>query len=149
MSEDIVRKVNISFPNLVNICVDEEKKGEISGRVYQYYTEEPWHFKNVIQLLRILEKFYDGINFPQASTKTRLFREKDIQDHMEWERRNDAEEVLSHRGELGSFVSCVQYRQNSTWQGTLFWIEKDEGRRYASSLEFIKLLDNAIEVGEP
>ena len=146
MSEDIIRKVNISFPNLVNICVDENINGELQGRIYQYYTEEPWIFTNVVQLLRLLERFYDAIDYPQAATKERQFLVREDQEAVEWQRINEPQDVLAERGRLASLVSCVQYRQNTTWQGEIFWIENNEKQRFRSGLEFIKLLDNAVEL---
>ncbi|GAA6493569.1 hypothetical protein K280104A7_31330 [Candidatus Bariatricus faecipullorum] len=137
-------KINISSPNLVSICVDENQDGELKGRIYQYYTEAPWVFENVVQLLRILERFYDNISFPQASLESRHFNKKHIYQPRNWEKTVEPETVLSQRGEKGTFVSCVHYRQNATWQGELFWLEKDVNHFFASSLEFIKLLDNAL-----
>ena len=68
-----------SIPNLINLCVDRSVEGEISGRIYHCYTEEPWRFENVVQLLRYLERFYDGIRFPEASVMLRNFAGKERQ----------------------------------------------------------------------
>ena len=68
-------QINISMPNLINICVDEKTHGEFSGRLYHCYEKEAEPFYNVVELLRKIEDLFDRICFPQASTKTRCFRE--------------------------------------------------------------------------
>lgn len=47
MSEIQRRRINLSSPNLISICVDEKKSGEISGRMYHYYQKEPLLFQNI------------------------------------------------------------------------------------------------------
>ena len=69
-------KINISAPNLLNICVDQREEGKISGRLYHCYKKEPIVFCDVVELIREAEKLFDAIGFPQASTKTRSFTEK-------------------------------------------------------------------------
>ena len=63
-------QINISMPNLINICVDEKNNGEFSGRLYHCYGKEAEPFHNVVELLRKVEDLFDRICFPQASTKT-------------------------------------------------------------------------------
>ena len=65
-------------PNLVNICVDEIAQEEMKGRLYHCYKKEATNFTNVVELLDEMEKLYDKLHFPEASTKSRSFlREKD------------------------------------------------------------------------
>ena len=138
-------KINISMPNLVNICVDKKEDGEISGRIFHCYTVQPIYFCNVIELLKEMEALYDHISFPQASTKSRSFKEK-VFDGMvkKPEKVVSQAEIVQHRGKLGSFVAGVIMRQNSTWQGELFWLEKEVKQRFANTLDFIKMLDSAL-----
>ena len=49
------------------------------------------------------------------------------------------------RGQKGTFLLNVKYRQNSSWQGFLQWVEEDEAWQFASVLEFIKILNNALD----
>ena len=56
-----------------------------------------------------------------------------------------AEEVLANRGEEATFILHVQYRQNSTWQGKLIWLEVEQEEGFCSVLELLKLLDSALE----
>ena len=139
-------QINISMPNLINICVDEKNNGEFSGRLYHCYGKEAEPFHNVVELLRKVEDLFDRICFPQASTKTRCFREAESIGHriVRPEKLVEQTKVIEYRGNLGSFVTCVQFRQNSTWQGEVFWMEKGAKRRFANTLDFIKTLDSAL-----
>ena len=79
MENNISSQINISMPNLINICVNEKEHGEIKGELYHCYAKDSVLFGNVIELLTIAEKLYDTICFPQASTKTRTFLESELQ----------------------------------------------------------------------
>ncbi len=137
-------RINISAPNLVNICVDRTFDGEMSGRLYHCYTKEPWRFSNVVQLLRMMEMLYDGISFPQASTLSRHFMEPEKREKTAHEKVREQKEIITYRGEIGTFITCVRYRQNSAWQGDVVWMEQEIKETFFSALEFIKILNNAL-----
>lgn len=138
-------QINISMPNLINICVDEKAHGEICGRVYHCYSKEAMPFENVVELLKKMEELFDRICFPQASTKSRSFLETEALARTQRpEKVISQEDVIQYRGTLGSFVTCVRFRQNSTWQGEMFWMEKEIKRQFVNTLDFIKMLDSAI-----
>lgn len=139
---------NISAPNLLNICVDSNHNGEVRGRVYHCYNLEPIVFFNVIELVREAEQFFDDIAFPQASTKTRSLIEKDNKTIIQVrrpEKVTTSEEVAQKRGELGTFLTNVRFRQNSTWQGEALWVEREKTIRFSNILDFIKELDEALQ----
>ncbi len=140
--------INISAPNLVNVCVDESFDGEISGKLYNCYQKEPVLFSNLVQLLRTMEKFFDEIQFPQSSTRSRSFYVSDTQESRKKPKVADRVDVVNHRGEKGTFIITVQFRQNSTWQGELFWIEKVEKQNFSSTLDLIKILDGDLMLAE-
>lgn len=73
----IVRQQNFQrSPNLISICVDEIRNGELSGRLYHCYSEEACLFSNVAHLIELAENLFDQIKFPQASTQMRTFTDK-------------------------------------------------------------------------
>ena len=149
MENNISSQINISMPNLINICVNEKEHGEIKGQLYHCYAKDSVLFGNVIELLTIAEKLYDTICFPQASTKTRTFLESELQvQTARPEKVAASTDVISHRWKIGSFVLCVRFRQNSTWQGEVFWLEKGIGKRFSNTLDFIKILDSAVNTIE-
>ena len=57
-------------------------------------------------------------------------------------------DLTNRRGEKGTFVVHVQYRQNATWQGTVVWADKNKSQQFRSALELMKLIDSALDEGE-
>jgi hypothetical protein len=43
-----------------------------------------------------------------------------------------------------TFIVQVQFNQNESWQGTVAWTEQKKEKRFRSTLELIRLLDQAI-----
>ena len=47
----------------------------------------------------------------------------------------------------GTFVLKILNRQNSTWQGTVTWVEENKTQNFRSALELLKLIDGALDEG--
>jgi len=142
------KSVNISAPNLITICVNGMEQGELQGVFYHYYSEEPVFFDSILDLIRAMEKLFDDLVFPEASTRARSFFEKETEMVYKRGRKEKNvlwENLLSHKGTLGTFITCVKFRQRSTWQGEFYWKEKEEKVFFLSGLEFIRLLYQAVE----
>ena len=140
-------RINISAPNLVNVCIDDNGSGDLSGRMYCCYSKEAIIFSGIIELLRDMEKLFDAISFPQASTQTRLFlqnRENDAGRLEKPEKVIGQEEIIKNTGLKGTFVTSVRFRQNATWQGEVFWVEQESLHRFNDSMEFIRIIDRAV-----
>lgn len=43
-----------------------------------------------------------------------------------------------------TFIVQVQFQQNATWQGSIHWSEENKTQHFRSTLELIKLMDEAI-----
>ncbi|MEA5050131.1 MAG: hypothetical protein VB021_01510 [Oscillospiraceae bacterium] len=43
-----------------------------------------------------------------------------------------------------TFAVLIRYRRNSTWQGTVRWVEQKKEVNFRSALELIKLMDEAV-----
>lgn len=43
-----------------------------------------------------------------------------------------------------SFVIEVKSRENSTWQGTITWVEGKKKENFRSALELIRLIDSTL-----
>lgn len=142
--------VNISAPNLLSICVDGMENDEIQGRIYHYYGEEPVRFESVLQMVRIMDRIYDTLVFPQSSTESRSFSKKRVvaagagNRGTKKEKQVSADSLLSQTGEIGTFVTNVKFRQCTTWQGEFFWKEKESKIFFNSTMEFVRRLDQAL-----
>jgi hypothetical protein len=51
-------------------------------------------------------------------------------------------------GDKASFVIQIKYLQNSTWQGSIQWLNGKKTQNFRSALEMIKLMDNALGKSE-
>ena len=49
------------------------------------------------------------------------------------------------RGKKGTMLLYVQYRQRSTWQGMVKWVEGDQEWKFFSELELFKIINQAIQ----
>lgn len=143
-------RVNIASPNLVNICIDVIAEGEYSGRIYDKYEEGSVPFRDSGQMISVLDRFFDALDYPQASTRYRSFqRPKKGEPSSSGKKEglvqvHTAEEILEHKGKEATFILNVQFRQNSTWQGKLIWVEAEDEEPFCSVLELLKLLDSAL-----
>lgn len=97
MNKEEGLNINISAPNLISVCVDTSDRGEFSGRLYQCYSEEPWCFENVVQLLHLMDKLYDCISYPQASTESRSFIKRDKEPILKLQKKIPQETILKQK----------------------------------------------------
>lgn len=144
--KEIQYPINISAPDLVNVCVDGSCDGEVAGRLYHCYRKEELCFSNLVQLLRMMEKFFDEIQFPQASTKSRSFFSPETGEKTQKTKLAAQSDIILRRGKKATFIIVVQFRQNATWQGDLFWVEKEEKQTFSSTLDLIKIFDGNLTV---
>lgn len=136
----------IGSPNGVVVCVDRIAGQRVTGRLYHRYSEKAIPFFSAEQAVFLMEELFDRLQFPYPSTAGRTFTgEKKLMMLPMQERIMKDGELLSKHGDLGSFIVRVQHRQNSSWQGTLTWMEQDQTIRFRSIWEMIKLIESAIE----
>ncbi len=137
----------IGAPNGVVLCIDRLEAHQISGRLYHGYSAEGVFFLNEEQMLFQMERFFDEIRFPHPTTNSRTFSDKKQEDTAVQERTRimSDEELLSRHGDLGTFVVRVQHRQNSSWQGSITWTEKNKTIYFRSVWEMIKLIESAMD----
>lgn len=46
---------------------------------------------------------------------------------------------------MGTFVVKILDRQNSTWQGSVTWADRQRVKYFRSALELLKMIDGAFE----
>jgi len=45
---------------------------------------------------------------------------------------------------IGTFEITVKFTQNATWQGHIYWVEKNKKQSFRSAMEMLKLMDEAL-----
>lgn len=148
--------------NVVNLCVDTYDGERQCGNLYHLYTREPISFSSLLQAVMRMNDLYEELQFPQASTEFRSFSgnrkagrpavRKDA--GAPEQRRKELAEVerfdrmIGHRGTCATFLIRVQYRQHSSWQGEVIWVDRQRTENFRSALELIRLLDSALSMEE-
>ncbi len=132
-------------PNFINMCIDNINDGELSGRIYHCYSKEPWKFTNILQLIELADDFFDKLEFPQASTSARSFTSTQFSVVDRLDKVQSPEDFIENRGQKGTFFLNVRYRQNSSWQGSVTWVEEQREQHFRSALELLKLIDGALD----
>ncbi len=122
------------------ICVDSYEQNIMAGRYYNYGQEGEGHqFCSLVQLLVELEKILDSANFPQSFTSVRSFA--DVSDI----KRTDSTDSASRKGKCATFEVKILFRQHTSWQGSVKWLEKNSEQPFRSALELIFLMNSALE----
>lgn len=136
----------IGVPNGVVVCIDCRISENIKGRLYHGYNKEEISFANMEQMIFIMDSFYNQLKYPFPGTNERSFLNKENIDGKErLIKVVEDRELLKNKGNLGTFIIRVQYRQNSTWQGTVTWVEENKTISFRSVLELLKLIDGALD----
>jgi hypothetical protein len=135
------------------VCLDGVAGGDYSGRLCNPYMERFLDFGSVFEFVSLMDDFFDKIRFPQKTFRTRRFSEEEKtagrSPEVEVDRHMSDEMLENEHGMRATFIVQVQFRPNATWQGTITWAEEKKTSRFRSTLEMVKLMDNALaETGE-
>lgn len=130
------------------VCADCRKEGNIEGRLYHSYSRESEKFSCIEEVIFNLEELFDDLGFPYPTTRERSFWKGNRQKNQGEKRKRimSDETLLSKHGELGTFIIRVQHRQNSSWQGRLTWMERNETVCFRSIWEMVKLMESALDM---
>ena len=151
----------IGTQNGVVVCINHRTPYSMSGYCYHSYSSVPMSFETLEQLLFYMEDLFNDLEFPFPSTNERSFEPSETQASGKTqtprykqpktrEKIMNDEELLMQHGDLGSFIIRVQHRQNSSWQGRLTWVEKDQTVNFRSIWEMVKLMESALNtMGNP
>lgn len=140
-----------STAGTTRVCVDTIQHGDVQGEVFSPYLEQPIPFGSIAALLAGLEQVADTLDFPQAYVDYRTFgsahdpRRSAMDQERSLTRFMEEQTFEKKVGQVATFIIQVQFRQNATWQGTITWSEKKQVQRFRSTLEMIKLMDQAVE----
>ncbi len=122
------------------ICVDSYEDGILKGRIYdgEYGCVS---FPSLSRFLIEMERLLDEKQLPQSYTAPRSFIPRSLTEH-------EGTDQVVRRGEMATFEIRVLFRQNTSWQGSIHWREKDMDQSFRSVLELVMLMDSALQAGE-
>ena len=120
------------------VCVDSYEEGILAGRFYHPMRTEGEAFHSLSQFLLKLDGLFDEMARPQADTTVRSFGA--------WVALQPERPALSRevKGLLATFRLRILFRQHSSWQGEIIWVERAMSQCFRSVLELVHLLDSAL-----
>ena len=120
------------------VCVDAYGGKVLRGRLYNSY----WgvtEFGSVMEFLLKMEELLDNMNFPQSFMANRSFSQPT-------ERAAHAPPGgEAQTGKRATFAVRVIFRQNASWQGSVYWLEGRREESFRSVLELLMLMNSALE----
>lgn len=132
-------KVHNDADRTTMICIDSYEQGVPQGRFYNLGQEHAGSsFHGLVQLLTGMEEVFDASGFPQPFTQMRSFTNESHACEGQWM------EPTQGDGCLATFVVKIFFRQHTSWQGSITWLEKKVDQTFRSALELIFLMDSAL-----
>lgn len=140
----------IGTPNGMVLCVDRIGGGLMEGSLYHGYQREGISFNGFEKIIRVAEELFSMLGYPFQGTEDRLIygRTRGLPKRERMERVLGEDELLRKHGDMGTFVVRVQHRQNSSWQGSVTYLEENRSVYFRSVLELIKIIDGVLDETE-
>ena len=118
------------------VFVDSYEGCVLEGRFYNPYLKDALHFSSAIDLIKMIDSMLDDMKFPQAFNSLRRFSSAPVE-------ASDTASLQEH-GKLATFNLRIMFRQNSSWQGTVSWVDGRLEESFRSVLELLILMDSAL-----
>ena len=120
------------------VCIDSYENKVLSGKIINPCYEDCVPFKSTIEFLLGMERLLEEMNWPQSFSSKRSFKK------VEEASVCPLGASFVKKGKIATFSIRVLFRQNSSWQGSLLWHEKNQGESFRSVLELLTLIDSAL-----
>ena len=132
------RAIENKYRNTV-VCIDSYKEKILNGRLYNPYLDGEVYFHSTMEFIGAIENLLEQMDFPKAFEEKRTFAKQAKEGYVVQSCPLDKE------GNLTTFELKIFFRQNTSWQGTLCWMEKGQEESFRSALELLILMDSALE----
>lgn len=120
------------------LYIDDYSDRVLVGRFSNSYYEDGTSFKSTIDFLMKMEAMLEEMRWPQAFSIRRTFQTVEEKITFDSSGNNIKE------GALATFSLRVLFRQNASWQGSIYWHEKKQEESFRSVLELLTLIDSAL-----
>ena len=119
------------------VYVDSYEDNVMRGWFSNPYLKEPEKFSCLSDFIIKMECMLELMGLPQSYSANRSFRKGSSA------ALNAPGEGIS-RGGKATFCLTIRFRRNSSWQGTISWLESSKKQNFRSVLELITLMDSAL-----
>lgn len=134
------------FPNnytQMSVYVEHTDQFDMQGVLWHNATGLGWRYDSLVQMVQLYERFLNNIDYPQSTHRLRSMVQEDPCREMK-ELKDRAVDKDKRPVEDPTFIIKVKYRQNASWQGSIQWVEGGVEKNFRSTLELIKLMDEAM-----
>lgn len=138
----MIERVWRSENQRILVCIDSYENGNPQGRLYNSLTDDE-SFSSLSQLLIKAEQILDDLQSPQSYTTHRTFS------HILQPMENSCSGSRVRKGSEATFELRVIFRQHTSWQGVIAWLEEKREQSFRSVLEMILLMDSALRGIDP
>lgn len=131
----------------VLVLINGTMFGEPQGVWMSPYCEGANQYNSFMELIMSIDGFYTEHGYLQRTMQPRSFeknQERSSLKEVEATRYMTDDLFTDNKAEKATFLVQVLFRQNATWQGKIKWIESGEETKFRSTLEMLKLMDEAI-----
>lgn len=123
--------------------------GSFLGSAANEFLNRTVYFHDVMEMLAVLEQTFDLLSFPQSTSSYRSFGPRRRRGKTSFRKAGvrSMEKIpteLEKGSEKASFLVHVQFRQHSTWQGNITWLDKGVTQQFRSALEMLRLMNEAL-----
>lgn len=132
-------------------AIDGAANGVYIGRIMEDCGRGAVSFHDLGVAAMCLESACEADKSPSLSVKKRHFLDvgpenDSMRGHRAVRRRSFMKDMQESgpRGDLGTFLVCVQHRDNGSWQGRVTWLEQGRTVNFRSVWEMVQLIDEAI-----
>lgn len=99
-------------------------------------------FRNLTQLIFMLEELQDELKYPEPSFQNRTFLPTEGKSGSLSEAKTETEAEAA--APLATLKINILFRQNASWQGNVVWMEQATEANFRSALELITLIDSIL-----
>jgi peptide subunit release factor RF-3 len=124
------------------------ERNSLKGVLHSLYLKKPYVFNSLVQMIEKMEEIFDTKGFPEAFLTPRTFGSS--KKNTKKLNVDGDEDIMDTNIQFApgdskcTFEITVKFRQNATWQGQIFWAEKNLKQNFRSVLEMLKLMDEAL-----
>lgn len=123
------------------VCLDSYHNGVPVGRIYGPHIGVE-RFNSLSQFLIKMEEILNDSQMPQSYTSVRTF--PTFTEPLD----SGAPALQLRRGSQATFEMQIIFRQHTSWQGIITWLEERMEQSFRSVLELILLMDSALRQAE-
>ncbi len=123
------------------ICIDSYENRILTGRIFNPFLNAEVFFHSTMEFIREMDALLQELQFPQSFFENREF----CPVPQPLSRAAVPTAAANQKGHLATFSLRIMFRQNSSWQGSLTWMEEKQEESFRSALELLLLIDSAVD----